>query len=673
MSPILPRMPRLALSSVARSRFLGLAGALLGAAGISGVFLGPGPAAMKVGVAALVLLAVWRIGDALVVLAALGPLGGALAGLTGSAASWSTPLAFALVAGAGLRCAAKPRASKDPTATGAAAAWIALALASAAAECWFRASLDVSSGSTFRNLLKWLLVQYPEVRPLPYGFVFAAMMTAASAAVFAVAASACREESSLSARITRALVLAGAALGSLAVYRVVEVSLRHPPFLESLLAFAQSLRTSPVVSDVNAVSALFLLLLPAAVGIVAGRSARWVGVASLPWLLAGLWLAGSRTAIALLPIAFTVQAWPWLKHRAPSGRKIVAGLAVLAAAGAAALLFLSKNVAHGSPSGAVAIREDMVTTSLSMAYYHPLFGVGIGNYSTRSIEFMPPRLASKNIKRDAHNQFLQVLGEMGLTGLVVFSALLAIGLAPGLRALARGRASPGLGGLVAGSMAFLTVSLGMHPLLIAEVNLAFFLLLGAARAEGVSASEDSVKSSRWPWMGLVAGVAIFACAAVPWRGSSFAREANLEGVSYGLSNWQDADGRRWRTSRLPAVMFVPASETRITLPLRVRTGRGTVIPEIQIRIDGRLIGTIRVPKGAWTESNLDMPPPSGVSGSFRKLDLRWADAPPERTAVDVGIVPLPRRPLKRGLTGGSPAPFPTRRRSRRTTAPARHQ
>jgi len=190
VSPILARMPRLALSSVARARFLGLAAALLGAAGISGVFLGPGPAAMKVGVAGVMVLALWRIGDALVVLAALGPLGGALAGLSGSAASWSTPLAFALVAGAGLRCAVKPRASKDPTATGAAAAWIALALASAAAECWFRASLDVSVGPTFRDLFRWLLVQYPAIRALPYGFVFAAMKEVLSSELNGLASSA---------------------------------------------------------------------------------------------------------------------------------------------------------------------------------------------------------------------------------------------------------------------------------------------------------------------------------------------------------------------------------------------------------------------------------------------------------------------------------------------------
>ncbi len=642
--PILPRMPRLAFSSVARSRGLGLAAALLGAAGVSGVFLGPGPAAMKVGVAGLMVLAAWRLGDALVVLAALGPLGGALAGLSGSAASWSTPLAFALVAGAGLRCAVKPRALKDPVATGTAAAWIALALASAGAECWSRASLQSSLGPAFGNLFRWLLVQYPAVRLLPYGFVFAAMMTAASAAVFAVTANACREESSLSARMTRALVLAGAGLGSLAVYRLVEVSLRRPPFLESLLAFGQSLRVSPVVTDVNAVSALFLLLLPAAVGIIAGRSARWVGMATLPWLFAGLWLAGSRTAVALLPIAFAVQAWPWLKHRAPSGRRMVAGLAVMAAVGAATLLFLSKNVAHGSPSGAVEIREDMATTSLSMAYHHPLFGVGIGNYYARSMEFMPPRLASREIKRDAHNQFLQVLGEMGLTGLIVFSAILVTGLGPGLQALARGRAAPGLGGLVAGGMAFLTVSLGMHPLLIAEVNLSFFLLLGVARAEGVSAGEDSVDSSTSPWMTLIAGIAVLACVAVPWRASSLAREANLEGVSYGLSNWISTDGRNWRSSRLPAVMFVPASDARITLPLRLRTGRRVVVPDIQIRIDGRLIDTLRLPTGIWTEPTLVMPPPSGVTGSFRKLDIRWAGAPPERTAVDVGVARSPDGP-----------------------------
>jgi O-antigen ligase len=618
-----------------RSVLLGLGTALLGVVGVSGVFLGAEPAAMKVAVAGLIALSAWRTGDALVVLAALGPLGGALSALTGSDAAWSIPLAFALVAGAGLHRAVKPQPLKDPPATEAAAAWIVVILASVAAECWFRASLDVSPAPTVRNLVTWLLVQYPAVRSAQYGYVVAAMITAASAAVFAVTVNACREDASLPARITRSLVLAGASLGALSVYRLVEVSLRRPPVLESLVAFAGALRASPFVADVNAVSALFLLLVPAAVGIIADRSAKWVGVAAIPWLVAGLWLAGSRTAIALLPVALAVQAWPWLKHRARTARRMVGALALLGAAAAAALLFISKNEAHGSPSEAVAIREDLVATSLKMAYQHPLFGVGIGNYYARSIEFMPPRLSVRKIKRDAHNQFLQVLGETGLAGFVVFCALLWIALGPGVAALARGLASPMLAGLVAGGTAFLTVSLGMHPLLIAEVSLVFFLLLGVARAEGVSAPARGAPSRRW--IRVLAGIAILACAAVPWRASSLAREANLEGVSYGLSNWTRGDGQRWRTSRLPAVFFVPASARRLTLPLRLRASRRAGTPLIQILIDGRLTDTIRLSTGAWTQWSAAMLPPADMTARFRRVDLRWSGTPPERTVVDVGI------------------------------------
>ena len=103
-------MPQIVWSTAVRSRVVGLAATLLGAAGISGVFFGSQPAAMKVAIAGFVLLALWRIGDALVVLAALAPVGGALSALSGSNESWTTTLALALVAGAGLRAIVIPRA-----------------------------------------------------------------------------------------------------------------------------------------------------------------------------------------------------------------------------------------------------------------------------------------------------------------------------------------------------------------------------------------------------------------------------------------------------------------------------------------------------------------------------------------------------------------------------------
>lgn len=635
-------MPQIVWSTAVRSRVVGLAATLLGAAGISGVFFGSQPAAMKVAIAGFVLLALWRIGDALVVLAALAPVGGALSALSGSNESWTTTLALALVAGAGLRAIVIPRATEDRPATNVAAAWILLVIASAAAECWLRASLDITPGATLQALLRWLLYQYPAVKP-SYAFAQAAIMTATTATVFAIAVNACRRDSGLPARIARGLVIGSAALGVFAVYRLVEVSLRRPPFFESLLTLTRSLRVSPIIADVNAVSALLLLVIPVAAALLWTRASRWTAAIALPWLLVGLWMAGSRVALALLPVAFIIEAWPWLTRRSRAVRGAVLGLALLAAAGSAALFFLSRSRAYGSVDGAVDIRADMAATTLRMASAHPAFGIGIGNFYTRSIDFMPSQLSRGRVRRDAHNQYLQVLGELGLTGLFGFCALLWVALSPGLKALASGRASPELSGYVAGCLAFMMVSIGQHPLLIAEASLTFFLLLAVARADGVS-GVGGAPAAGWPWTQVLVAAAVLACLAVPWRAARLAEATDLEGVSHGLSKWNRAEGRLWRTSRLPAVFFVSSSARRITLPLRLRAPRGAGAVAIQIRIDDRLVMALQLANEKWMQTTVSVP--AGLkAGRFVRLDFRWAGAiPPKGTHVDIGMAQVESGP-----------------------------
>lgn len=622
-----------AASAGGLARLLALVAALLAAAGVSGVFFGPTPVALKLLALGVMAMAAWRTGDALVILAGLGPLGGAL-GALGGLTTWTTPLALALVAGAAWRGAIRPQAVSDRPARRAAAAWVAIVLASVATQLWLRAMLDTTPGAALHDFLRWLLVRYPAVDASLYAFGAAALMTAAGAALFAITASACLREAGLSGRITRALVTSGAAVGALAVYRLIEVALRHPPFLHSLARFERTLRVSPVVSDVNAVSAIFLLLLPAAIGLAASRSGRAFGLAALPGLLAGLWLAGSRTAMALVPVAVAAQSWPWISRHARVVRYTISGLAVLAAAAGGALLFLSRSAAHGKAMAAVIIREDLVTTTMGMVRQHPIFGIGIGEYYRRSPEFMPARLFTYYPAQNAHNQFLQVLGELGVTGLIVFCALLWIAIAAGARAVGRGRATPALRGLLVGALAFLTVSLGMHPLLVAEASVAFFLLLGVLRAEGVSALAEAAGAPSRRWTHVAVVVAVLACAAVPWRAWSLQRGADLEGVGYGFSGWKQAGDRLWRTSPLPAVIFVPASADRVTLPLRLRAPAGTAAPAVQVWIDGELADAIRLPNGAWTESGFPMP--RTAAGRFRRMEFRWAGDPPPAARVDVG-------------------------------------
>ena len=292
-------MPRLALSSVARSRFLGLAGALLGAAGISGVFLDPaGSRKRRRGIDGP---AVWRT-EMRCRPAAWARLGCA-GGLT-APRPLVDAIAFALMAGA-TPCAVTARASLDPTQRRA-AAWIALA-SRRLPPVLVPASLDASFGPTFhlfhgsscntggQAVAAWLLSSR--------------MMTAASAAVFAVA-SACREESSCQRGSARWCPQAPSAAWRYRLSKSLSAS-SVPGVAPGILRIA---RVSPS-SDVNAVSALFLLP-PAAVGIIA--AARRAG---LGWLLFPGCSRGSGWpdphGNSALPIAFTVQAWPWLKHRAP--------------------------------------------------------------------------------------------------------------------------------------------------------------------------------------------------------------------------------------------------------------------------------------------------------------------------------------------------------------------
>ena len=65
-----------------------------------------------------------------------------------------------------------------------------------------------------------------------------------------------------------------------------------------------------------------------------------------------------------------------------------------------------------------------------MVEAHPLFGVGIGQYARWSGQFSSPELLAIYVSENAHNNFAQVAGELGLAGLTAFVALLIVCLRP---------------------------------------------------------------------------------------------------------------------------------------------------------------------------------------------------------------------------------------------------
>ena len=204
------------------------------------------------------------------------------------------------------------------------------------------------------------------------------------------------------------------------------------------------------------------------------------------------------------------------------------------------------------------IRRLFFDTSVSMMASRPLFGVGVGQYSLWSTHFAPPELLEIYQRENAHNYFLQVGGELGSVGLVIFVWLLGSALWsawPGAQVIRR---APLAAGLLAGLSAFLFTCLSGHPLLIPEVMYPFWIALGLAAAAGgfrVSFFERDTRTpperrarvpgstrQRRQHLGVrrvvVVATTIIVFASIPIRVAREIREVDMTRVTYGFHPWK---------------------------------------------------------------------------------------------------------------------------------------
>jgi hypothetical protein len=298
-------------------------------------------------------------------------------------------------------------------------------------------------------------------------------------------------------------------------------------------------------------------------------------------------------------------------------------------ASAAGILYLSarKNVA---PSTALKIRAEFARTTLRMVEAHPGFGIGIGRYQERSGSYSAPvliqtfRLRNEN----AHNNFLQVLGELGLTGFAAFLAVLGYAGVRSARLVGRA-ADPLERGVVSGLLAFVLTWLAGHPLLIDEPALLFWLLLGTAAGWGQAAATHSPAGLR-----RASVAAVLICGAVglsiPVRTTRWLADADLEHRGIGLSVWHHGeDGVRYRLAGAQSTVFVPADARVVTFAVRGISPE--VELEVALRFDGRRADVIRVPGDRWHEVQLVLPSDRDAP-RFRRLELRvegeWPDHGP---------------------------------------------
>jgi O-antigen ligase len=395
----------------------------------------------------------------------------------------------------------------------------------------------------------------------------------------------CAEEMTPDARqsIVAMMCLGAAGTAMVDLLRLVVGAARAVSPLTSFVTYFMDIRLSVNFVDVNAAGSYFALLLFMAI-YLSRRSLA--AVCTIP-IGIGLWLSGSRVALAAVALCVSALALSSVDRAARRRIGVIGGLV----AGVAALTVIA-SVWHPSTrsttlAGALQWREQMAAAALKITASHPWSGVGLGNFYDASAAYVP-------VRENAHNNFLQILAELGIPGFLLFASLVAL--------VMLGRRTPHNDGLKLGLAAFLLTCVGGHPLLVGGVAYAFWIALGVAAHDAAPDMFTGVVRR-----GAVA-LTIALTITLPFRIANAARAADRENAVSGFAPiWQrDADGRRYRWAAGRAAFYVNARIKAVAIPLRAASGDGAI--EVRVLLDGREANRVLLePDGRWETVRLVFP------------------------------------------------------------------
>jgi len=445
--------------------------------------------------------------------------------------------------------------------------------------------------------------------------------------------------------LVRATVVGGVTAAVLAIGRQIDDAYAAAPSVAAMIGHVVKNRTSVHVSDVNAAGSYFAMT-----GLVALAMTIWrtEGVAApesqmrknMPWagasmlLFAALWVTGSRTAVlafvgVVALVAFTIH--PFTPRSWRSGRALVIGVPIAIAIGALLIALDPRPEGSRTMLSIVRSRAAFIETGMHMIATAPWFGVGIGRYYEMSGQFMPQSIYWFFFHENAHNNFLQIAGELGVIGLAAFLWLLV---AAARRLLAGWKANPGdrlLIGSAAALTAFIVTWSTGHPMLVPEVAYPFWILLGAAiaRADGDAqpspAGRVRVVSPRPVFPGAVRvltalGIVVLMASVTP-RARREAANLNLADASFGFYDWEGLEIDRFRWSGRQAAFFIPGTARELRVPVRaLRLGRLTQPTTVSIAIEGRTLHRVWLTDEGWTTIHVLLPR-GAVPAQFRRVDL----------------------------------------------------
>jgi O-Antigen ligase len=397
---------------------------------------------------------------------------------------------------------------------------------------------------------------------------------------------------------------------------------------QSVIAAMLHARASGPMSDVNAAGSFFAMMALVGFGVAIGRrttpAVRRMSSAVTIALVVGVWLSGSRMAL-VATIAFGTLLAAYMRVADARQRRWTVGLVAIGAA--AVLIALTVGLdprpsASRTASSSFSRRADFMITGLRMIGSAPAFGVGIGRYFERSGSFMPESIYWFYFHENAHNNFLQIGGELGLVGLAAFLWLLA---AIARRILAAIRARPDdvlLIGAAVGTGAFVATWLTSHPLLVPEVAYPFWLLVGVtlAHADTISAASPA-RAPRFVRAPIGAAAVLLVLASAPVRIAAAQAAQPLDRMTFGFYDWEDDNGFPYRWTSRRATFFVPAGARELRLTLRSMMILGHVDPvAFSVAVNGRVLDSFRITQGNWQTVRLRLPPAADPRG-FTRIDV----------------------------------------------------
>jgi hypothetical protein len=601
------------------------------------------PFPLVAGLSGLAAVTIWRTGGGLIVVATLVPIATWFGRQWNWTIAWPETVVVAFLLGYAVRRTFEQRGKQDQPLDVALYCMIAVVATSLLVQVLVLR--ETIGGEVLRRQL-WQLVSLDYfIGAGGFESVDAAMRLIEGLLLLHAAACTARGFPSFPPLLVRAVVVGAAAAGALNLWRVWLGALRLDEPVVTFLRYLGTLRFHTHYPDVNAAGSYYVMVLLPALALAYGR-APWIPAPLLIGL--SLMMTGSRTAIASGLAAAGTAWWVWrartprehgLSPRWPT--RIAVALLLTAICAGAVYLLAARNLTPAAT--ALGVRVEFTATGLRMLASRPLFGVGVGRYYPLSNEFASPGFRKVYPHENAHNNFLQILAELGVVGVVPFLGVVGIAGERIRRLVSTVPRTLLATGVAAGLLAFVLTWFAGHPLLVDPPAFIFWLLLGTAtgwetrwlsQAPSATIADRPAANTAPGWLRsrwLPASLLLAVTVSIPFRASQGVAAANLEHLGIGLSGWETGeDGIQYRLAGTTSTVFVPSETAVVTLALKSIAENSEL--QVELHLDGRYADMVRVRSDQWRVLSLQVPQRRD-GRRFRPLELKIRDGHQGEDAV----------------------------------------